>query len=75
MATAAGKAQIKYAGFAEADTLFVGQSISAVRDARGDAWSIPSDAKAFRGKDQLDENYIIQSGDVIEFHRRMGEKG
>jgi len=38
-------------------------------------WGIPTDAVAYKGKDKLDENYVIQPGDNVEFHRRAGEKG
>jgi len=36
---------------------------------------IPTDAIAYKGKDKLDENYVIQPNDNLEFHRRAGEKG
>jgi hypothetical protein len=38
-------------------------------------WGIPTDAIAYKGKDKLDEDYVVQPSDNLEFHRRAGEKG
>lgn len=70
-----GRAQVKYSTFHETDGLFVGRTVAQLREARGDAWNIPADARAYKGRDVLDDNYVVQSGDTVEFHRRMGEKG
>ena len=69
------RAQVKYGTYHETDHTWVGMTVAQVRMARGEAWSIPSDARAYRGKDQLQEGYVVQAGDLVEFHRRMGEKG
>ncbi len=69
------RAQVKYGTYNETDTLFVGQTVAQVRLARRDAWNIPADARAYRGKDEIAETYVLQAGDMVEFHRRMGEKG
>jgi hypothetical protein len=52
-----------------------GKTVSDVRNQFGKIWGISSDAVAYKGKDKLDENYVIQPGDNVEFHRRSGEKG
>jgi hypothetical protein len=70
-----GKAQVKYGSNGETDELFVGRTVGELRTARGDALNIPSDARAYKGSTLLNDDYVVQSGDVIEFHRRMGEKG
>lgn len=36
------------------------------------AWRLPPDAEAYSGRFHLEDEYLIQPGDVIEFHRRMG---
>lgn len=52
-----------------------GKTVAEVRQQFGKIWGISNDAVAYKGKDKLDENYIIQAGDSVEFHRRSGEKG
>lgn len=52
-----------------------GKTVAQVRDQFSKLWGISSDAIAYKGKDKLDENYVIQPNDNIEFHRRAGEKG
>jgi hypothetical protein len=54
---------------------FVGKSIQDIRTQYGQLWGIPTDATAFKGKDKMDDNYVVQPGDNLEFHRRAGEKG
>lgn len=54
---------------------YAGKTVADVRSELGTLWSIPGDAQAFKGKEQLDGSYQIQPGDHIEFHRSMGEKG
>lgn len=54
---------------------FVGLTVKQAREKLGDAWSVPSDAKAMNGKQQLSDDYIIQSGDEIEFVKKQGQKG
>lgn len=69
-----GMAVIK-SGVYRQEVPFVGRSISDVRKQMSAQWNIDSNAQAFKGKNVLDESYIIQDGDQIEFHRRHGEKG
>jgi hypothetical protein len=52
-----------------------GKTVNQAREQFGKLWGIPSDAIAYKGKDKLDENYVIQPNDNVEFHRRAGEKG
>jgi hypothetical protein len=52
-----------------------GKTVSQAREQFSRLWGIPTDAVAYKGKDKLDENYVIQPGDNVEFHRRAGEKG
>jgi hypothetical protein len=52
-----------------------GKSVAEVRQQFAKLWGISADAIAYKGKDKLDETYVIQPGDNLEFHRRAGEKG
>jgi hypothetical protein len=52
-----------------------GKTVAEVREQFSKLWGISSDAIAYKGKDKLDENYVIQPNDNVEFHRRAGEKG
>lgn len=52
-----------------------GKSVKDIREQFSKLWGIPSDAIAYKGKDKLDENYVVESNDNVEFHRRAGEKG
>lgn len=69
------KAKVVFGSYDEVSDLFVGQTIAQVRHGRAAAWSIPTDAKAQRGRDVLAEDYVIVRGDVIEFVRKQGDKG
>lgn len=53
----------------------VGKSVADVRSQIQGMWNVPADAVGFNGKTRLEDNYIIQEGDEIEFQRRTGEKG
>lgn len=54
---------------------YAGKSVAEVRQQMASVWQVPNDAVAYKGKEKLDNNYVIQPGDQIEFHRKMGEKG
>ena len=69
-----GQAQVRF-GVYNNPGAHAGKSIAQIRNDLGKLWSIPGDATAYKGKDKLDENYVIQPGDNVEFHRRAGEKG
>lgn len=67
-------ASIKY-GVVNQPMPMAGKTIGEVRNAVKGTWKVPDEAKAFKGKTELDENYVIQPNDKIEFVRRLGEKG
>ena len=69
-----GVANIRF-GVYNQPTPIAGKSVKDAREQFGKLWGIPNDAIAYKGKDKLDENYIIQPNDNVEFHRRAGEKG
>jgi hypothetical protein len=69
-----GVANVRFGVYSQA-TPVAGKSIKEIRDQFSKLWGIPSDATAYKGKDKLDENYVIQANDNLEFHRRAGEKG
>lgn len=77
--TTAQKAQSKLAnvryGLYGQPGPYAGKSITDIRKEVGGLWGIPADAAAFKGKERLDDSYVVESGDQIEFHRKMGEKG
>lgn len=54
---------------------YAGKTIAQVREEVGKLWGIPADAAAYKGKEKLSDDTVIQPGDQIEFHRKMGEKG
>lgn len=68
------KANVKYGVYTQPGN-FANQAVSQVRSQLTSLWAIPKDASAYKGKEKLDENYVIQPGDHIEFLRRSGEKG
>lgn len=70
----AGMAQIRF-GVYNQPGMHAGKTVKDVRDTQGKLWGIPADASAYLGANKVDENYVIQPGDNLEFHRRAGEKG
>ena len=73
-AQSGGAAQIRYGVYNNPGN-HVGKSVSDLRNQFGSMWGIPTDASAYKGKEKLDDTYVVQPGDHIEFHRRAGEKG
>ena len=69
------RAKLTYGTYEETDALFVGMTIAQARYARAGAWSIPTEAKAFRGSAEVGADYTIVRGDSIEFIKRQGDKG
>lgn len=69
-----GQAQIRFGVYNKPGN-HAGKKVSDVRSELGKMWGVPSDASAYVGKEKVDDNYTIQAGDQIEFHRRAGEKG
>jgi hypothetical protein len=72
--SSSGVANVRY-GVYNQPAPVSGKTIGQVRDQFSKLWGISSDAIAYKGKDKLDENAVIQSGQNVEFHRRAGEKG
>jgi hypothetical protein len=69
-----GMANVRFGVYNQPSNI-AGKSVQDARDQFSKLWGIPNDAVAYKGKDKLDENYVIQPGDNVEFHRRAGEKG
>lgn len=72
--TGGGQATVRFGVYNQPGG-YAGKKVSDVRKELGNLWKIPGDAQAYKGKTKVDENYIIQPGDVLDFHRKMGEKG
>lgn len=69
-----GTAQIRFGVYNQPGN-HAGKTVREVREVQGKLWGIPDDASAYLGSQKLEDNYEIQEGDNIEFHRRAGEKG
>lgn len=69
-----GVAQVQF-GIYKQPGQYAGRTIKEVRAERAQLWGIPDDAHAYLGNTKLEENYEIQEGDAVEFHRKAGEKG
>lgn len=72
--TSSAVANVRFGVYSQ-PTPVAGKTVKEVRDQFSKLWGIPTDAIAYKGKDKLDENYVIQPNDNLEFHRRAGEKG
>lgn len=72
--TSSGVANLRYGVYSQPAPVS-GKTVAEVRQQFSKLWGISSDAIAYKGKDKLEENYVIQPGDNLEFHRRSGEKG
>lgn len=71
---AGGQAQIRFGVYNQPGD-YVGKTVADVRGSIGKLWGVPTDASAFLGKEKMPDDYVIQNGDQLEFHRRAGEKG
>lgn len=71
---AAKTAKIRF-GFYNEPFPVVGKTVGEVRKMVKGMWSVPTDSVGKKGKETLEDSYIIQEGDEIEFQRRTGEKG
>lgn len=69
-----GTANIRYSVYNQPGN-YVGKSVSEVRSQLTKLWGVPTDAVGHLGKEKLSDDYVIQDGDNIEFHKRSGEKG
>lgn len=52
-----------------------GSSVATVRASLLDAFNIPKDAVPFVNGEQVDENYVLQTSQVLEFVKQAGVKG
>jgi hypothetical protein len=62
-------------GVWEEENNFAGMTVAEVRASRTKTWRIPADSVAYKGKAVVDESYIIEPGDKIEFVKGQGVKG
>jgi len=69
-----GIANVRFGVYSQS-TPVVGKTVKEIREQFGKLWGIPSDATVYKGKDKMDDNYVVQANDNLEFHRRAGEKG
>lgn len=69
-----GVANVRFGVYSQPSNV-AGKSVKEAREQFSKLWGIPTDAIAYKGKDKLTEDYVIQPGDNVEFHRRAGEKG
>jgi hypothetical protein len=67
-------ATMKYGAYQQPGN-HAGKTVAQIRTELSAIWNVPGDAQAFKGKTQMADDYVVQPGDSIEFHRRMGEKG
>lgn len=67
-ATTAKLANVRYGLYGQPGP-YAGKSVAEVRSEVGTLWNIPPDAAAFKGKDRLADDYVIQPGDQVEFHK------
>lgn len=68
------RASVRYGVYNQPGS-YAGRTVGDVQKELSKIWNMPNDARAFKGKTQLDANYVIQEGEQIDFHRKMGEKG
>lgn len=54
---------------------FIGSRISQVKKEMKDVLNIASDAQVLVCGKKVDDNYIVQEGDAIEFVKEAGDKG
>lgn len=52
-----------------------GMTVKQLRKDWAKNWNIPKSAVAYRDKERLDEDYVVQPHDKIAFYRLMTEKG
>lgn len=54
---------------------YAGKTIGDVKRQFGELWNMPADVVIQKGKTVIEDSYVIQAGDTIDFVKRMGEKG
>ena len=65
-AASGGQAQVRFGVYNQPGN-HAGKTVKEVRDSFSKLWGIPADASAYKGKDKVDENYVIQAGESLEF--------
>ena len=69
-----GTVTVQY-GASQEDLNVGGSSVGTVRSSLVDAFNIPKDAVPFVNGEQVDENYVLQVNQVLEFVKQAGVKG
>ena len=69
-----GTVTVQY-GASQEDLNVGGSSVGTVRSSLVDAFNIPKDAVPFVNGEQVDENYVLQANQVLEFVKQAGVKG
>ena len=59
----------------EEDSKFVGYTVKAIKNAYRDTFNIPEIAKAFVDGEEVSDEYVLRSGEALEFVKESGRKG
>lgn len=59
----------------EEDSKFVGHTVKAIKNAYRDTFNIPEIAKAFVDGEEVSDEYVLRSGEALEFVKESGRKG
>lgn len=73
-ASAPKRATVSY-GIHRDNGNYVGMTIAQFREKNTRKFSIEPGSTFYKNKEQLSEDYVIQDGDVIVGHKKLGEKG
>lgn len=60
--------QIRYGVYGQTDSV-AGMTVAQVRQRYAASWGIPSHAVGYLGVSRCTDNYVIQPGETITFHR------
>ena len=71
---AGGQAEIRWGVYQDVDN-YAGMTVAQVREQLAGVWTIPADTQTFVGDRQVNNDYVIQPNDSVNFIRRSGEKG
>lgn len=69
-----GQAEIRWGVYQDVDN-YVGMTVGQVREQLSGVWTIPADTQTFVGDRPVNNDYVIQANDSVNFIRRSGEKG
>ena len=72
---AGGQAKVKYGVLDTNIPTTHGLTVDAIKNNYQSQWSMPADVEPRVGGQKVDDNYVLQANDMLEFHRRSGEKG